>query len=75
MKGDKSMKGRDMLIAIWKKCNGVWEDIFDIILNKKTVDFEFYLQGLDTTKYITMLDDDYPIELTKQYHPPFVLEK
>ena len=66
------MKARDVLIAIWKKNNGVWEDIYKDLVNKVYPEDE-EIETEDNGKYITLLDEDYPEDLKHQYKPPFVL--
>lgn len=67
------MKAREILIAIWKKCNGDWDAIFKVIRNKEYIDEDFSLEGIDPSKYVTLLDEDYPQDLKQSYKPPFVL--
>lgn len=69
------MKGRELLIAIWKKCNGDWDAIYKALINKEYIDEDFSLEGIDPSKYVTLLDEDYPQDLKQSYKPPFVLER
>ena len=66
------MKARDLLIAIWKKNNGVWEDIYEDLKNKVYPNEE-EIDTIDNDKYITLLDEEYPLDLKYSYKPPFVL--
>lgn len=69
-----SQKAREILIALWEQYNGVWEEIYKAIIEKKYID-EDLTPTVDTSKYITLLDEDYPIELKQSYKPPFVIER
>ena len=69
------METREILIAIWKKCNGDWDAIYKVLRNKEYIDVELSLEGVDTSKYVTLLDEDYPQDLKQSYKPPFVFER
>ena len=69
------MKARDIVIALWIKCDGDWDKIYQMILKKEDIDVKEYLKDVDTTRYITILDEEYPKDLKMSYKPPFVLER
>lgn len=69
------MKARDILIALHIKCNGDWDDIFYHLRNKTDLNWEELLDGVDTSKCITLLDEDYPPHLKYLYRPEFVICK
>lgn len=70
-----SMEARNILIAIWKKCNGDWDAIYKVLRDKEYIDEDFSLDGVDTSQYVTLLDEEYPQWLKQSYKPPFVLMK
>lgn len=69
------ISARDLLIAIWIKCDKNWDKTYQAILNKDSINEEEILKDIDTSRYITLLDSDYPKELKQTYRPPFVLER
>lgn len=69
------MKGRDVLIALWIKHNKDWNAMYYSIQTKEYFDVNHYLEGVDTSKYLTILDEDYPRDLLRSFRPPFVLER
>ena len=71
------MEAREILIAIWKKNNGDWDRIYKELREKKYVNenYDIYLEGVNASEYITLLDDDYPLDLKISYKPPFVLRR
>ena len=67
---------KEFLVGISVKHNGDWEKIYDAILKKEDIgDEEMILRNISKleSKYITILDDEYPEMLRKSYRPPFVL--
>ena len=36
---------------------------------------EYWSKVAETSKYITILDEDYPRDLLRSFRPPFVLER
>ena len=69
------MTGRDILIALYIRNKGDWDAMWDSIRNKKAIDVDKYLDGIDTGRYITILDNEYPSVLKESYKPPFVFER
>ncbi len=69
------MSARDVLIAIWIKCDKNWDKTYQAIRNKDYIYEEEILKDIDTSRYITLLDSDYPEKLKRTYKPPFVLER
>ena len=69
------MKARDILIALWIKSEKDWDKTYHSLRNKEYFDVEPYLEGVDTSKFVTILDEEYPRELLKGFRPPFVLER
>lgn len=66
------MTAREILITLHNRFNGDWDKIYDFISNRKD------LGDIDLTNsenYITLLDEDYPVELKNTYRPPFVITK
>lgn len=69
------MKGRDLLIYLSIKYQGVWSDIYSAISRKESVnsiDVEEEVAHLKC-QTMTILDDDYPESFKTIFHPPFVL--
>ena len=72
------MQARDILIAIWLKANKDWDEMYSIIKDKVKFDFAKQLEGIDTSKYITIIDPDYPESLKADFitaKHPFVLPR
>lgn len=75
-----NISGDDMnsrqLLAISKKMNGDYSKIHKYINSKKPLlydyDFEFFLNE-NNIKYVSILDDDYPLLLRNIYNPPYIL--
>lgn len=73
------MESRIILIALYKKYNGNWRKIYDAILNKEDIDSkenERYVElaKRDASKYVTLLDENYPEPYKQVYHPPIVVK-
>lgn len=69
------MDSREILIYLSLKYEGDWDDIYKHIDNKLPLDdeeAEELLKGVKSN-FITILDENYPIELKNIRHPPFVL--
>lgn len=66
---------RNILIGLNKVCNGDWDDIYYHIRHQTDMDFEKILDGVDTSKYITLMDKDYPEHLRNVPRPPFVIDR
>lgn len=69
------MKGRDLLIYLSIKYQGVWNDIYSAISRKESVnsfDVEEEISRLKS-QTLTILDDNYPESFKAIFHPPFVL--
>ena len=69
------MKGRDLLIYLSIKYQGVWNNIYSAISRKESVnsiDVEDEVSHLKC-QTLTILDDDYPDSFKTIFHPPFVL--
>ena len=72
------MQARDILIAIWLKANKDWDEMYSIIKDKVKFDFAKQLEGIDTSKYVTIIDPDYPESLKAGFitaKHPFVLPR
>lgn len=69
------MTGRDILIALYIRSKGDWDVMYDSIRSKRAIDADKYLDGIDTGRYITILDKEYPSVLKESYKPPFVFER
>lgn len=69
------MKARDILIAVWLKNDKDWDKTYYSIRTKEEIDVEKYLKGVDTSRFLTIIDDDYPVELKRSFRPPFVLDR
>lgn len=76
------MEARDVLLILAEKYQGNWEKIYTAIKDKEDVSGTQGQQLLDSlinkcattnTKYVTLLDKDYPDFLSKTQNPPFVL--
>lgn len=68
------MKAREILIALYVKKNGDWDEMYQALQNKEEVD-ESYLEGVDTSKFVTIIDDEYKTELKSAFQPLFVYKK
>lgn len=70
--------GRDALIYFYIKYNGDQRKIGEAI-NKheklKATEVAKVLETVDTKKYITMLDDDYPEKYRQSVDQPYVVER
>lgn len=69
------MSIREVLIYLSCKYNGEWEKIYYAIVHKERVSEEEINKNnrMINCEVITILDDNYPINLKNCYHPPFVL--
>ena len=66
---------RDVLIALYVKYGESWHKMMKAIQEKEDIDVEKMLNGVDTSKLVTILDEDYPQELKSTVRPPFVVDK
>ena len=67
---------RNILIAMHIKHAGNFDKIYSDIKNKVMIDnVNDILKGVDTSKYITIIDCDYPIKIKCRQNPPIVLER
>ncbi len=68
------MDKRKRLIASSIKYKGDWLSIYNDIIKHESIEEE-YLQAADELKckVITLMDEDYPIQLKTVHRPPFVL--
>lgn len=68
---------KKILVYFYDKYKGVWEDIYNAICEKEQVEdseSERVLREYEKSYYITtLLDEDYPENLKREYKPPFVL--
>ena len=76
------MEARDVLLILAEKYQGDWEKMYVAIRDKEDVSGIQGQRLLDrltnkcaatNTKYVTLLDEDYPSFLSKTQKPPFVL--
>ncbi|MGN1295547.1 MAG: DNA-processing protein DprA [Bacilli bacterium] len=69
------LKIRDILLYFSYKYKGDWQNIFDALQRKETVNEEEVNASIKKVgnNFITILDDDYPSKLKNIYRPPFVL--
>lgn len=69
------MLGKDLLVYLSLKYKGDFKKIVNAIHKKETVKDEVALKEIKKvkSKYITVLDDEYPDELRSIYMPPLVL--
>lgn len=72
---DEIYRGRQIILALCLKYNGVWEDIYDAIKRKERLSKEEILESEknNQVKYVTIVDDNYPESLKNIYKPPFIL--
>lgn len=68
---------KKILVYFYDKYKGVWEDIYNAICEKEQVEvseaervLKEYEKDYDI---ITVLDEDYPENLKREYKPPFIL--
>ena len=72
---EENMNSRENLLYLSLKHNGDWQKIYEDLLAHIELD-EKEVQELNKTvasKYITILDEDYPESLRRMCKPPFVL--
>lgn len=69
------MKGRELLIYLAIKYQGVWNDVYEAICHRENVNSNDVAESIATLKCqtLTILDDEYPSSFKAIYHPPFVL--
>ena len=69
----------DILIYLYEKYEGDWDEMFEAINSKERVDYgetRKFLKGYKSKyDYVTLIDEDYPEEYKGNYKPPFVLRK
>lgn len=68
----------DILIYLYDKYSGRWEDIYLAILRKEKVDRDLVVMVANEYRKIynvtTIMSDNYPMEYRKGYNkPPFVI--
>ncbi len=65
----------DLLLTISYICSGEWNDIYDIIKNKKKVDSTRLIEARDNVKsqFIQILSDEYPDCYKHAHNPPILL--
>ncbi len=73
------MKARDLVLALWFMSGKNWELTYEMVKYKMPMTIEKIdevLDGVDRSAYITILDEDYPVEYRRGCKcPPFVLER
>ena len=69
------MNSCEILVALAVKYQGDWESIYNALHSNEEEDLERYLEEAIQSdyKYVTILSEEYPELLKKQYMPPFVL--
>ena len=69
------MEPRNVLAALAIKCNGEWNKIYESIKSRNTLKATEIISILENnkTKFITIIDDEYPTILKNIYKPPIVL--
>ena len=74
---ERYRKMENILIYLFDKYDGKWEDIYDAIVRKEMVDrqqadkvAEDYRKVYNVT---TIISEDYPVEYKSVYKPPFVI--
>lgn len=69
------MNANEILLYLAIKNDGNWDKIYHDILLKANINEEEYepLKASIKSKYVTLLDDDYPTVLKSMVKPPFVL--
>ena len=68
-------KARDILIALNIKYDEDWNKLYHALETKEDIDTDALLKDVDTSKYITILDVEYPDKLKRAMKPPFVYLK
>ncbi len=71
----KGVKMNDIILYFACKFFGDWERIYDAIEKQEDIDFEEIEELKERYKgmYITIMDDDYPLDLKRIDKPPFVI--
>lgn len=68
------LTNREIIHYYALKHKGDWDKIYDSIIEKDKVDEDEYkCLCSNQTKYLTILDNDYPDSLKRIFHPPFCL--
>ena len=76
---DSKFGMNDILVFFYEKYDGDWDAIYNAICEKEPVDKnkckEFLKSYKEKYDYTTLLDEEYPEHLKREYKPPFVLKK
>ena len=69
------MEAREILLFLSTYCNGKWESIYGLLTKRESFsdDFMKEVNSSIKSKYVTILDHEYPSWLKNIYRPPFVL--
>ncbi|MEG0034518.1 MAG: DNA-processing protein DprA [Bacilli bacterium] len=69
------LEGREILLYLTLKYDGRWDDVYKAVKTKEMVDAEEVetIKDKIESKYVTIIDDDYPNLLKKIHKPPFVI--
>ena len=72
---NKFLNSRDTLAYLAVIYNGDWSKIYNEIIKHLDYDYDTVMEVVNgiSTKFITILDEEYPNELKQVSHPPFVL--
>lgn len=66
-------KARDFVLAFWFSTGEDWLKTYDAFRDKKPIDVDAALEGIDRGAYVTIVDADYPERCKSLSRPPFVL--
>lgn len=69
------MEAREILLFLSIYGEGKWDAIYDLLVKRILFSDEFMNETIQSikSKYVTILDPEYPSWLKNIYHPPFVL--
>ena len=70
-----AVNAREVLLALSYKYKGEWKKIMSAISNKESIEDVYYEESKSKIKadYLTVIDDDYPVNLRRSNYPPFLL--
>lgn len=73
------MSARNVILALYAKYGGDWDEIYYIIKNKirlQESEIDSLLASLGNLEdYISIVDADYPEECKRMRKPPFVIKR
>lgn len=65
------MQARILMLNLVTKFGGNWEEIYSVIKDKLPIDYKEEMDIPYTGKFVSIIDENYPIQLKKMHKPPF----